>query len=60
VRRRGERGNAAVGCLALVALLVVVVGLWISSRAGESDCYSTPGSESGSAQWERDIDRCLE
>lgn len=51
------------GCLFLVGvflLLVITLTTCTVLDSGESDCYSTPGAEPGSAQAERDIQRCLE
>jgi len=58
VKHRNEAG-AANGCLILVLGAVVVFVLWavFTVLTSEGDCYST--GESGSAQEQRDIERCL-
>lgn len=59
-RKRDESGN---GCLGLVLLAIVVLAVFVACKVVTSDatdCYSTPGSQSGSAQHERDVARCLD
>lgn len=61
-RERDEKGNAALGCLIIVFLfftLAIGCGVLIDSNGGSSDCYSTPGAQPGSAQAERDMQRCI-
>ena len=62
-RPKNEAGN----CGAIIALVMLGILLlwglgsciaWLAEPIG-SDCYSTPGAESGSAQNQRDIERCL-
>lgn len=59
-RPRDEAGNVGLGCLILVVLFVVLAGCMGIFASGGSDCYATPGAQEGSAQAQRDIERCLE
>ncbi len=60
---RSERGEAeALGCLVIIGLAVIGGILFAiiascSGGMGESDCYTT--GEPGSAQEQRDIERCI-
>lgn len=56
---RNERGNAGVGCLILLVIIFAISGCLALVVDGESDCYATPGAEPGSAQAQRDVERCL-
>lgn len=49
-------------CLAIVVLFFVMlfgISMCVTANSGSSDCYSTPGAQPGSAQAERDIQRCI-
>lgn len=60
---RDERGDAAVGCVGFLAMMAVIfviaAGCAIFTDGGTSDCYHTPGAKVGSAQHDRDVQRCL-
>lgn len=50
------------GCLLFVVMFIGVLLLVGTCTGGEpgSDCYSTPGAREGSAQAQRDLERCLD
>lgn len=50
------------GCLLFIVLffaVLLVAGSCVGGESG-SDCYSTPGAQEGSAQGQRDLERCLD
>jgi hypothetical protein len=61
---RDEKGNAAAGCIVLIGLAVLVFLLAGACGAifidDSDDCYHTPGAQPGSAQDQRDVQRCIE
>jgi len=49
------------GCLWIVMAFISLMILLSQCEddGGSSDCYATPGAQEGSAQHDRDIQRCL-
>jgi hypothetical protein len=61
--RRNERGGGegCIGCMAIFGIiLLIAAGCALMTPDSESDCYLTPGAQEGSAQYERDIQRCID
>lgn len=59
-RNKNERGNTGAGCLIFLVIIFVIAACGtLFTDGGTSDCYSTPGAQPGSAQHDRDVQRCI-